>query len=334
MQNIESQIAKVRKKTRQVMSARDLSLRTEESYLHWFERYLYWINQHPSGTSEEKVRLFLSYLAIERNVASATQAQALNAIAFLYKRIFEHPLKDIGQFKPARKPRRLPTVLSRDEAMRLLNQLNGVYWLMASILYGSGLRQKECLSLRTQDIDFGRQQIMIRWGKGGKDRVVQLPAPLISPLKEQIEVARRNHRIDLSQGYGGVYLPYAIERKIGLAAKDFRWQFIFQASKVAVDKRSGEIRRHHLHPTALSRKIRAAAKAVGINKRVSAHTMRHSYATHLLESGVNLRTIQELLGHSNIRTTEIYTHVAQNAATSIPSPLEYKGNVLPMVRTG
>lgn len=317
-----------------VMAAMHRSIKTEKSYAVWVKSYLQWLYHNQQGTSESKVNAFLTHLAVDRKVSVSTQTQALNAIVYLYRYVFEKPLGDIGEFKPARVPKKLPVVLSRNEVTRIRNHLHGVHWLIVSLLYGSGLRLNECLSLRIQDIDFDRHQIMVRNGKGAKDRTVQLPAPTIEPLKNQIETARRNHRIDLAHGFGSVYLPHALEKKFKSAAKDFKWQFIFQASKVGPCPRTGEIRRHHLHDTAVSKAIRRAVKLARISKRVSAHTFRHSYATHLLESGVNLRTIQELLGHADIRTTEIYTHVAQNAATSIPSPLELPDNVTPIARAG
>lgn len=329
----QGQIDAVLEKLSRVMAGMHRSIKTEKSYAVWIKSYIYWIEKHPAGSSEQKANQYLTYLAADRNASVSTQSQALCSIVFLYKHVLEKPLGNIGNFKPARTPRHLPVVLSRNEVTRILNHMRGIHWLITSLLYGSGLRLNECLSLRTQDIDFDRHQIMVRNGKGAKDRTVQLPATLIEPLKQQIERARTNHRVDLAQGFGSVYLPHALERKYKYAAKDFRWQYIFQASKVGPCPRTGEIRRHHLHDTAVSKAIRRAVNIAGIGKKISAHVFRHSYATHLLESGVNLRTIQELLGHSDIRTTEIYTHVAQNAATSIPSPLELPENVTPILRS-
>ncbi|MES9857330.1 MAG: integron integrase [Sedimenticola sp.] len=275
-----------------------------------------------SGSHEQKLHNYLSYLANERNVSASTQSQALNALIFNYKEVLQIEIGDIGTFTRARKPRRLPTVLSTDEVQRLLRNLTGTHWLICNLLYGSGLRLNESLSLRTQDIDFDRHQIMVRNGKGAKDRVVMLPAPLIQPLKQRIETARRNHLRDLANGFGEVYLPNALETKLGKSIKDFRWQYVFQATKIGACPRTGVLRRHHLHDSAVSKAIRSAARAANITKRVGAHTLRHSFATHLLERGTSLLAIQELLGHSDVRTTEIYTHVAQSAAASIPSPLE------------
>lgn len=306
---------------RRVLRLKHMAWKTEQSYTGWASRYCRWIIAHPAGTHAEKIRGYLSHLANDRNVSVSTQTQALNAIIFLYKYVLNIDVGNIGVFSKARKPKRLPTVLSQNEVHALLHNLTGIHWLIGSLLYGSGLRLNECLSLRTQDIDFDRNQIMIRNGKGSKDRVVMLPAPLITPLKQQIETARRTHRRDLANGFGDVFLPHALETKIKSASTDFRWQYIFQASKIRTDPQTGVMRRHHLHDSAVSKSIKSAANRAGITKRVTAHTMRHSFATHMIERGISLPTVQQLLGHSDIRTTEIYTHVAQDAATSINSPL-------------
>jgi integron integrase len=320
--NTDPRIDRALAELRRVMAFKQMSLRTEKAYAHWVARYSRWLLTHPDGDSGVKLRAFLSDLAEYGRVSQSTQKQALNALVFFYREVQQIAVGDIGAFTRARKPRRLPTVLSVNEVQHLLRHTKGTAWLICSLLYGSGLRLNEALSLRVQDIDFDRHQIMVRNGKGNKDRAVMLPAPLIQPLRQQIETARRTHRRDLADGFGEVYLPHALERKLGLAVKDFRWQFVFQASRISACPRSGVMRRHHLHDSAISKAIRAASKSAGISKRVGAHTLRHSFATHLLERGTDLRRIQELLGHADVRTTEIYTHVARNAASCTPSPLE------------
>ena len=309
-------------KARQVMAVKHLSIKTEKSYIGWIARYSRFVIANPTGTTEQKIGAYLTHLATRRNVSASTQAQALNAIVWLYKHVIKKPVGDIGAFTHSRRPRRLPTVLSQNEVQNLLRNITGTQWLICSLLYGAGLRLNECLSLRTQDIDFDRHMIMVRNGKGGKDRAATLPAPLIQPLKQQIEHARRTHRRDLANGYGSVYLPHALEAKLKTRATDFAWQYIFQASKIAADPRTGEMRRHHLHDSTAGKAIRAAARAAGINKRIGAHTLRHSYATHMIERGTDISTVQKLLGHSDIRTTQIYIHVAREAAATIASPLE------------
>ncbi len=323
----QASIDKAITELREVLRLKHMAYKTEKAYVYWVTRYCWWLFSHPNGTHEQKLKAYLSELANKHNVSPSTQTQALNAIVFQYRHVKDIKLGDFGTFSRARKPKRLPTVLSVNETQNLLRNLTGTHWLIGNLLYGSGLRLNECLSLRVQDIDFDRMQIMVRNGKGAKDRAAMLPAPLIQPLKNQIETARRNHRRDLVNGYGEVYLPHALERKLGQAVKDFKWQYIFQASKISSCLRTGVMRRHHLHDTAVSKALRAATHAANISKRVSAHTLRHSFATHLLERGIGIRTIQELLGHADIRTTEIYTHLANNAATSIKSPLEAINNV-------
>lgn len=321
MHATDQKINTIIEKTRRIMAMQHMAIKTEKSYTGWIARYTRWIITQPNGTTEQKINGYLSHLANDRNVAAATQNQALNAIIYLYKHVLKKPVGDIGTFTQSRRAKRLPTVLSKTETQQLLRNLTGNHWLIGSLLYGSGLRLNECLSLRTQDIDFGRNMIMVRNGKGGKDRTVMLPAPLIAPLKQQIETARRTHRRDLANGFGSVYLPHALETKISKQANDFKWQYLFQASKIAACPRTGEMRRHHLHDTAVSKAIRQAAKAAQINKRVGAHTLRHSFATHMIERGIDIKTVQQLMGHSDIRTTQIYIHIAQDAATRLDSPL-------------
>lgn len=300
---------------------RHLSLETERSYLHWIKRYAYYCKANPQGGHADKVRGFLTWLAVKKNVSKSTQSVALNAIAFLYHQVLDIKLGDIGQFRPATAPKRLPVVLSRPEVDRLLSHMRGITGLIASLLYGSGLRLNEALTLRVQDLDFDRDIITVRAAKGDKDRPVMLPAEIRAELQHQVELAAINHRRDLAAGYGSVYLPHALARKFPHADTDLRWQYVFQSTTIGACPRTGVMRRHHLHKSAVSKALKKATLAAGITKRVGAHTLRHSFATHLYESGVDIVSIQKLLGHSQLKTTMIYTHVSQRGVASIASPL-------------
>lgn len=307
---------------RNVIRFQHKSYRTEKAYLHWITRYAHHCRQNTSGSHCDKVRDFLTALARDRNVSVSTQKQALNAIVYLYKHVLQIDVGDFSGFRPARTPRKLPNVLSRAEVAALLDHMHGMHWMIAALLYGAGLRLAEGLSLRIKDIDFGRRTIIVRDGKGAKDRAVMLPATVAEPLRHHIEDVRRLHQKDLAAGLGSVYLPAALERKYPRAAYDFAWQFVFPASKPGPCPRTGEIRRHHIHDSAVSKAIKAARQSAKIIRPVGAHTLRHSFATHLLESGTDIRTIQELLGHAHVETTQIYTHVATNGAAGVLSPLE------------
>lgn len=308
--------------TRNVLRFKHMSYRTEQAYVHWIGRFGYWCSAHPTGAHEDKVRGFLTDLAMVRDVSASTQSQALNAIVFLYKHVLKIEVGDFSGFHPARLPRRLPMVLTRDEVGRLLSHLTGMHWMIGALLYGAGLRLAECLSLRVQDIDFGRRMITVRNGKGDKDRAVMLPDSVVEPLRHHLDDVKRQHAKDLAGGYGSVYLPHALERKYPRAAYEFGWQYIFPASKIGACQRTGELRRHHLHDSAISKALRQARLAARITKRMGAHTLRHSFATHLLEDGTDIRTIQQLLGHADVSTTQIYTHVAERGAAGVTSPLE------------
>lgn len=308
--------------TKNALRFRHMSYRTEQAYLHWITRYARWCTDNPDGTPAEKLNRYLTHLATDRNISASTQSQALNAIVFLYKWVLQIDLGDIGKFRAATRPKRLPVVLAADEVSRLLSHMHGTTWLIASLLYGSGLRLQEALSLRIKDIDLQRGIITVRSGKGDKDRSTILPSSLRDALAQQIDNVRRLHTIDIANGYGEVYLPHALERKYPNAPKQTAWQFLFPATKISACPRTGVLRRHHLHDSALSKSIRAATRVAGINKQVGAHTLRHSFATHLLERGTDIRTIQELLGHADVSTTQIYTHVARNGAAGVTSPLE------------
>lgn len=269
-----------------------------------------------------EIKVVLTHLAKDRKVAASTQNQALCALLFLYKEVLGVEMEWIEGFEQAKRPKRLPVVLTRDEVRLLLSRLDGTPWIVALILYGSGLRLMECCRLRVQDIDFGYRQILVRDGKGRNDRVTLLPEHVIGPLQAHMEKIRDLHEADLSQGHGSVYLPYALERKYPGADKEWRWQYLFPASRLPRDPRSGELRRHHISEQSVQRAVKRAANAGGIAKRVSPHVLRHSFATHLLEEGYDIRTVQELLGHSDVSTTMIYTHVLNRGGKGVVSPVD------------
>jgi integron integrase len=299
------------------------SPRTEETYVHWVKRFIYFSGKrHPAGLGAAEVTAFLNYLARDRDVAAATQNQALSALLFLYKEVLRQPLPWLDELDRARRQARVPTVLTREEVSRLLAAIQGTKWLMASLLYGAGLRLRECLKLRVKDIDFGYRQIVVRDGKGAKDRVTMLPATLVEPLKAQLRCAKEMHERDLRDGYGDVELPHALARKYPRAQYEWGWKFVFPSHKLSVDPRTGVIRRHHVYENYLIRGVARAARAAGIAKHVSCHTLRHSFATHLLERGYDIRTVQELLGHADVSTTMIYTHVLKRGGAGVASPLD------------
>ncbi len=299
------------------------SPRTEESYLHWIRRFVYFHGKrHPAELGEAGVTAFLNHLARDRKVAATTQNQALSALLFLYREVMGQPLAWLDDVDRAKRPVRTPTVLTRAEVSSILDQLNGARWIMAGLLYGAGLRLRECLKLRVKDVDFGYGQIIVRDGKGAKDRVTMLPGAVIAPLQQHLVRARALHERDLAAGYGGVELPDALRLKFPRAERDWGWKFVFPSYKLSVDKSSGEIRRHHVYENYLIRAVKQAARSSGITKHVSCHTFRHSFATHLLESGYDIRTVQELLGHQSVETTMIYTHVMNKGGRGVRSPLD------------
>ena len=308
---------------RDAIRRRHYSLRTEERYIDWIKRFIYFSGRrHPRELGAADVTSFLNHLSRERNVAASTQNQALSALLFLYREALQAPLPWLGELERAQRPARLPTVLTAVEVRRLLANLRGTCWLMASLLYGAGLRLRECLALRVKDVDFGYRQIVVRDGKGAKDRVTMLPSPLADPLKRQIERVRELHARDLAAGYGAVELLHALARKYPRAPYELGWQFVFPSERLSRDPRSGAVRRHHLYENYVTRGVKRAARAAGIVKPVSCHTLRHSFATHLLESGYDIRTVQELLGHADVSTTMIYTHVLNKGGRAVTSPLE------------
>ncbi|MDH4149631.1 MAG: integron integrase [Betaproteobacteria bacterium] len=308
---------------RDAIRRKHYSPRTEESYVHWIRRFVHFHGKrHPREIGEAGVTAFLNHLARDRRVAAATQNQALSALLFLYREAMGQPLAWLEGVDRAKRPARTPTVLTRTEVTRILEQLAGPRWIMAGLLYGAGLRLRECLKLRVKDVDFGYGQIIVRDGKGARDRVTMLPAAVIEPLQQHLVRVRLLHDRDLAAGYGGVELPTALAVKYPRAARDWGWKFVFPSYKLSVDKATGEIRRHHVYENYLIRAVKQAARAAGITKHVSCHTLRHSFATHLLEGGYDIRTVQELLGHQSVETTMIYTHVMNKGGRGVRSPLD------------
>jgi len=308
---------------RDEIRVRHYSIRTEDAYLLWARQFiLFHGNRHPAEMGGPEIAAFLTHLAVNREVAASTQNQALSALLFLYKAVLDKPLGDVAGVTPARRPSRLPVVFTRDEVRAVLARLDGEKGLMASLLYGSGLRLMECLRLRVKDVDFGQNHIVVRDGKGQKDRVTLLPESLAPTLRAQVDRVGEVHRQDLARGEGRVYLPEALSRKYPEADRELGWQYLFPASGASVEPRSDEPRRHHAHEAALQRAVKAAIRASGIAKPGSCHTLRHSFATHLLESGSDIRTVQELLGHADVRTTMVYTHVLQQGPMEIRSLAE------------
>lgn len=300
-----------------------MALRTEEAYVGWIRRFILANGKrHPQELGAREVEAFLTNLAIEGNVAVSTQNQAMSALLFLYREVLEQNLPWLENIRRPKRPKRLPVVLSRDEVARLLSEMDGVTWLMASLLYGAGLRLMECVRLRVKDVDFVRREITVRNGKGGKDRRTMLPAMAVEALQGQLAEARRTHARDLSAGFGEVWLPNALARKYRHAAREWMWQYVFPANSRSLDPRSALVHRHHLDETLLQRAVKRAVNRAGITKPATCHTLRHSFATHLLESGYDIRTIQELLGHKDVATTQIYTHVLNRGGNGVLSPLD------------
>jgi integron integrase len=299
------------------------SIRTEEAYADWVKRFIFYFNKrHPAELGATEVEQFLTHLAVDGKVAASTQNQAKSALLFLYREVLELDLPWLENVERAKAPKRLPVVLTRREVQLILAELRGTHWLIASLLYGTGMRIMECLRLRVKDVDFERGEILIRDGKGFKDRVTMLPKSLLLPLKNHLQETRRSHIQDLETGCGSVYLPYALERKYPGREKDWGWQYVFPSASRSTDPRSGVERRHHLQDQAVQRSIRAATRKANLVKAATPHTLRHSFATHLLEGGYDIRTVQELLGHADVSTTMIYTHVLNRGGHGVISPLD------------
>jgi len=309
---------------RQSLRVRHYSYRTEEQYLGWIRRYIIFHGKrHPVDMGSAEVEAFLTDLAVRGNVAAATQNQALAALLYLYRHVLQQDLPWLEDVVRARKPRRLPLVLSRAETRAVLAQLPGVYWLIGNLLYGSGMRLMECLRLRVQDIDFSYQRITVRGGKGDKDRVTILPQMIVGPLQAHLSAMEERHRVALAAGYAGVELPPSVAHKRPGATLEWAWQYVFPALHASQDPRSGAKRRHHVMEDSVQRQMREAVRRAGINKAASCHTLRHCFATHLLERGYDIRTVQELLGHADVSTTQLYTHVLKKGANAVASPADF-----------
>jgi integron integrase len=300
-----------------------LSLRTEEAYVGWIRRFiLFHDKRHPKVMGAEEIEAFLSHLAVARKVSASTQNQAMAALLYLYREVLGIALPWLDDITRAKASERLPVVLTGSEVRTLLSGLNGQMWLIAALLYGTGMRVLEGLRLRVKDVEFNRNEILIRDGKGGKDRVTMLPNELTHLLKQQMEKAQLFHRQDLDDGFGAVWLPDALALKYPKAAKDWGWQWVFPANQLSIDPRSGEKRRHHVLPETIQRAVRDSARRAGMVKSCTPHVLRHSFATHLLEAGYDIRTVQELLGHKDVSTTMIYTHVLNRGGKAVRSPLD------------
>ncbi|WP_018128385.1 integron integrase [Balneola vulgaris] len=310
-------------KVRQEIRRRNYSYRTEQSYISWIVRFIrFHGTRHPNDLSNKNVEEFLNYLANQKNVASSTQNQALSALVFLYKQVLKHSELLLDELTRAKPALTLPVVLSTSEVRAVLQHITQSHQLICNILYGSGLRISECLRLRVQDIDFDYNQIWVRSGKGNRDRVTLLPQICVSGLKKQIQKVTLLHQLDLKNGMGKTLLPYALEQKYPGESGQLRWQYVFPSKSLAKDPRSKKLHRYHISASIINRQIKKAAEKAGLNKKVSAHTFRHSFATHLLQSGYDIRTVQELLGHKNLKTTMIYTHVMNKGGSYIKSPVD------------
>lgn len=310
-------------RVRLAIRTRHLSLRTEQAYVQWIRRFiLFHDKRHPKEMGADEIGAFLTHLAVAKSVSASTQNQALSALLFLYREVLGRNPGELEDVVRAQRPKKLPVVLSKGEVKSVLGQLTGAHLLMATLLYGSGLRLTECVRLRIKDIDLSYQQITIRDAKGNRDRITTLPRSIKEDLTTHLEEVRRLHREDLSRGHGRVHLPTALERKYPHAAGDWGWQYVFPADRLSVDPRSGVMRRHHANSRSLQRAVREAVRRAEVNKPASCHSFRHSFATHLLENGYDIRTVQELLGHKNVKTTMIYTHVLNKGGRGVQSPAD------------
>ena len=305
------------------MRVKHYSLRTEKTYVDWIKRYIWHFDKrHPKDMGAVEVEAFLTHLAVDRNVSASTQNQAKSALLYLYKEVLGVELPWLDNVTQAKVPQRMPVVLTQAEVQAVLSRMDGTMWLIASLLYGSGLRIMEALRLRVKDVDFAQREILVREGKGFKDRVTMLPISLVEPLKSHLLKVQALHNDDLNAGHGEVFMPMALDRKYPSGGKSWSWQYVFPSVKLSVDPRSKVIRRHHADEKTVQRAVKKAVKLAGIVKLATPHTLRHSFATHLLAGGYDIRTLQELLGHSDVSTTMIYTHVLNKGGRGVSSPLD------------
>jgi integron integrase len=319
----DSRKPKLLDQVRLAIRTRHYSMRTEEAYVQWIRRFILFHNKrHPREMGAHEVSQFLSDLAVNRHVAASTQNQALSAIVFLYQEVLRQEIGWLDDVVRAKKAKKLPVVLTREEVKAVLATLSGSKWMMANLLYGSGLRLMECIRLRVKDVDFSYNHIVVRDGKGNKDRVTMLPLNMKNLLRQHLQEVKRVHEQDLKEGFGRVYLPHGLERKYPHANREWGWQYVFPAAKRSIDPRTGTERRHHVSPLVLQRAVREAIRQTRITKAASCHTFRHSFATHLLEAGYDIRTVQELLGHRDVSTTMIYTHVLNRGGRGVQSPAD------------
>ena len=313
-------------RVRAAVRARHFSRRTEKAYVSWIRRYIVFHDKrHPADMGGPEITKFLSALAMEGDVAASTQNQALSALLFLYREVLGQALPWLDDIVRAKRPARLPAVLSRDEVRAVIRQIDGPPRLMALLLYGAGLRLLECARLRVKDVDFARNQITVRGGKGDKDRVAPLPAVVAADLARHLDAVKHQHDLDLQRGAGWVELPGALARKYPNAGREWAWQWVFPATRLYLHRETGQRRRHHLHESVLQRAVKLAVRQAGLPKRATCHTFRHSFATHLLEDGADIRTVQELLGHRDVSTTMIYTHVLNRGPAGVRSPADRMG---------
>jgi integron integrase len=316
-------MSKLLDQTRAVLRTRHYSYRTEQAYIDWIVKYIRFHNiRHPAEMGATEIEAFLTHLAVEKSVAASTQNQALSALLFLYREVLKMDLPWLDKFTPAKKASRVPVVLTKEEVKLILSELKGTNWLIANLLYGSGLRLMEALRLRVKDLDFGFRQIIVRDGKGAKDRFTILPSILIEPIRKQLESAKNLHDEDLRRGLGRVEMPFALARKYPNAETEWAWQYVFPSKSLSKNPRTGAPGRHHVSPASLQKPFKEILRKSRIAKNASPHTLRHSFATHLLQDGYDIRTVQELLGHKELSTTMIYTHVLHQHRLGVRSPLE------------